>query len=140
MTRLTALAVGLIAFFLVPADSFQPYAAADSGNGQLETLRHAERLSEEKKWAEAAAAWQRVVGANPYLGRAWSELGTAYYEAKEYRQAIPAFAKAMELRAGYPFNAAYNIACCHALLGEKEQALDWLQKALDMGFRRLKHV
>src|SRR5262249_21897070 len=72
--------------------------------------------------------------------RGGEELGRARYEAKDYRRAILALAKARELRAGYPANTAYGIACCHALLGEKEPALDWLRKALDLGFRRLRHI
>jgi tetratricopeptide (TPR) repeat protein len=114
--------------------------AAAEAAGQLEVLQRAEALTKEKKWPQAAAAWQQVVDVNPQLGRAWRELGTARYQAEEYRRAIAAFGRALELRSGYPFNAAYNIACCHALLGEKEHALDWLQKALDLGFRSLRHV
>jgi tetratricopeptide (TPR) repeat protein len=115
-------------------------ARPDEPQGQLEVLRRAEELTREKKWPEAAAAWQRVVEVNPHLGRAWLNLGAARYQDKDYRQAISAFEKALELRAGYPFNAAYNVACCHALLGEKEKALDWLQKALDLGYRSLRQV
>jgi hypothetical protein len=117
-----------------------PSACAEGPQDQLALLRRANDLTRQAKWSEAAAAWQRVVGANPHLGQAWQNLGQARYESKEYREAIAAHAKALELRAGYPHNAAYNIACCHALLGEKEQALDWLQRALDLGFRRLQHV
>src|SRR5262249_36115024 len=72
--------------------------------------------------------------------RGGEELGRARYEAKDYRRAILALAKARELREGYPANSAYDIACCHALLGEKEPALEWLRKALDLGFRRLRHI
>jgi hypothetical protein len=46
----------------------------------------------------------------------------------------------IELGGGFPSNAAYNIACDYALLGEKEQAFKWLQKAFDMGFRNLAHA
>jgi hypothetical protein len=48
--------------------------------------------------------------------------------------------KVIELGGGFPSNAAYNIACDYALLGEKEQAFKWLQKAFDMGFRNLAHA
>jgi tetratricopeptide (TPR) repeat protein len=126
-------AVGFL--FISPA----PYLTAEEGT-QLEALHRAEALTKEKKWPEAAAAWQKVVDANPHLGRAWRELGTALLRKGDYRKAIPAFERTRELGSGYPFNAAYNIACCHALLGEKEQALDWLQKALDLGFRSLRQI
>jgi hypothetical protein len=107
---------------------------------QLETQRRAEAAEKRLNWTEAAAAWQHVVESNPHLGRAWLSLGTALYRNKHYREAIPAFTRAFELRATYPFRPSYSIACCYAQLGEKERALTWLQKALDHGFRSLRQI
>ena len=105
----------------------------------VETLQLAQTKSEAREWKEAAAAWQRVLEANPVNAGFWNSLGDAAYGNKDYRRAISAYEKALELGAGFPSNAAYNIACCYALLGEKEQALAWLQKSFDMGFRNLAH-
>jgi tetratricopeptide (TPR) repeat protein len=105
----------------------------------VETLQLAQSKSEAREWKEAAAAWQRVVEANPVNAGFWNSLADAAYGNKDYRRAISAYEKALELGAGFPSNAAYNIACCYALLGEKEQALTWLQKSFDMGFRNLAH-
>ena len=118
-----------------------PSATAQDGDTQsfVETLQLARSKSEAQEWKEAAAAWQRVVEANPVNASFWSALGDAAYGNKDYRRAINAYEKAMELGAGFPSNAAYNIACCYALLGEKEQAFKWLQKSFDMGFRNLAH-
>ncbi|MEP6635424.1 MAG: tetratricopeptide repeat protein [Acidobacteriota bacterium] len=102
-------------------------------------LAQAEAKTVAKEWKEAAALWQRVVAINPVNARFWSQLANSLYEAKDYRGAIPAYEKSMELGSGFPASAAYNIACCYALLGEKEQALKWLDKAFDMGFRNLEH-
>src|SRR5262245_27224308 len=121
MGPLPVLSGSKLALFLLTLALFYPVRGAQP-ESQLEALHRAEALTREKKWPEAGAAWQRVVDANPHLGPAWLSLALARYEAKDYRQAIPAFAKARELGAGYPANAAYNIACCHALLGEKEPA------------------
>ena len=116
-------------------------ARAQDGNTRdyLETLQLAMAKSEAQDWKEAAAAWQRVVEANPVNARFWNSFGDAAYGNKDYRRAIQAYEKAMELGGGFPSNAAYNIACCYALIGEKEQAIKWLQKAFDMGFRNLAH-
>src|SRR5207302_385476 len=84
------------------------FSAADP-DGQLDLLRRAERLTGEEKWAEAAAAWQRVADAHPHLGQAWQELRAARYRGKDYRGALPAFARALELWSGYPANRAYDI-------------------------------
>src|SRR5262249_3866459 len=108
--------------------------------GQLDALERAESRMRAKRWPEAAAAWQQVVDVNPHLGMAWENLGMAYYRAKNYHKAIPALTRSLELRAGYPSIASYSIPCSPALLGEKDQALEWLQKALDRGFRSLRHI
>jgi tetratricopeptide (TPR) repeat protein len=103
-------------------------------------VREARSKSSAKEWAAAAILWQKVVDANPYLADNWIQLARAYYEGKEYRKAIPAYEKWIELGASYPWDAPYNIACCYALLGEKEPALKWLEKSLNLGFRDLRHA
>lgn len=105
-----------------------------------EILKNAETKTAAKEWKEAALLWQRVTEANPVNSRFWDQLGNALYQSKDYRKSIAAYEKALELRAGFPSDAAYNIACCYALLGEKQRALEWLEKAFDMGFRDLAHA
>jgi tetratricopeptide (TPR) repeat protein len=90
-----------------------------------------------KDWAGAAALWQRVVEQNPVVSTYWGSLARARYFAKEYKKAMAAYEKALELRAGFPWVAAYRIACCHARLGDKEQALRWMEKSFALGFRNL---
>ena len=106
----------------------------------IETLLQAEAKMQAKQWTEAAALWEQVVKANPVYGRFWEQMGTAYYNAKNYRKAIPAYEKQFELGHGQPAYAAYNIACNYALAGEKEQAIKWLEKALALKFPDLPHA
>jgi tetratricopeptide (TPR) repeat protein len=115
--------------------------AQDRNSGtQGETLSKAEAATAAKDWKAAAGLWQSVVDANPVNGRFWNQLGNAHYEAKDYRRAITAYEKALELREGFPSNVAYNIACCYALLGDKENAIKWLDKSFELGFRNLAHA
>jgi tetratricopeptide (TPR) repeat protein len=103
-------------------------------------LQKAQEKTRNKEQAEAAKLWAQVVERNPVEGRFWDQLARAYSDSKDYRKSIAAYEKALELRFGYPFTAAYNIACSYALMGEKEQAFKWLEKSLDMGFRDLNLV
>ena len=106
----------------------------------VETLAQAEVKMQAKQWAEAAALWEQVVKANPVHGRFWEQLGLAYYNAKDYRKSIPAYERQLDLGFGQPANAAYNIACNYALAGDKEQAIKWLEKALELKFPDLPHA
>src|SRR5262245_53922220 len=115
-------------------------AQTSGGNSFLETLTKAEAASAGRRWSEAAPLWQTVVQANPVNAAFAFQLANALYQAKDYRRAIPAYEHALELRAGFPSNMAYNIACSYALLGDKEQALQWLSRSFDMGMRNLDHA
>ena len=130
------------AFTLAPASFGWEMTSAQKLPSQAfaETLAQAEAKMQAQQWAEAAALWEQVVKANPVQGNYWERLGTAYYNAKDYRRSIPAFEKQIELGAGRTSNAAYNIACNYALLGEKELAIKWLEKALAMKFPSLQHA
>ncbi len=100
----------------------------------FETLVQADAKMSAKQWAEAAALLEQIVKINPVEGKSWNWLATAYYNAKDFRKSTAAYEKQIELGYGIPANAAYNIACNYALLGEKEAALTWLEKAFAMGF------
>lgn len=106
-------------------------------NTFAELLRQANETTRAKKWNEAAELWSRVVRINPVEGDFWALLAKAHYENKDYRKAIPAYEKAFELRSGFPCNQAYSLAACYGLLGEKEQSFKWLERAFELGFRRL---
>ena len=112
----------------------------DSGVDYTGALSAAEAMTRAKEWTEAASLWTKVVAANPVNARFWEQLGLARYSAKDFRGAIPAYEKALALGGGFPFNQAYNIGCCYALLGEKEPAFEWLRKSMDLGWRDLIHA
>ena len=106
----------------------------------FETLAQAEAKMSAKEWSDAAALWEKVISLNPTEGKFWDRLATARYNLKDYRKVIAANEKVIELGYGSPASAAFNIASNYALLEEKEQALRWLGKAFEMGYRNLAHA
>lgn len=68
--------------------------------------------------------------------------GNRLINLKNYRDAIERFKSIVEAhpKSEFASGSAYNIACCHSLLGEKQFALDWFQKALDMGWKDLAKI
>ncbi len=111
-----------------------PPAAPASPAAFLSLIEQAEARTAAKDWRAAAELWSRAAAANPTEGRYWSRLGNAHVELGDYRRAIPALAKAVELGYGAPENNAYNIAVAYGHLGDKEDALRWLEKAYAMQF------
>jgi tetratricopeptide (TPR) repeat protein len=61
---------------------------------------------------------------------------------KQYREAIEQFKKLIDAhpKAGQVIPSAYNTACCYALLGEKANALEWLERAVKLGFSDADHI
>jgi hypothetical protein len=123
----------LIILFLLPCCI--SVAAQQSGpHPFIQTLEDARNASRYNKWAEAVVLWEKVTAANPVNGEYWSALALAAYNNKDYTKSIDAYKEQIKLGDGLTYNAAYNIACCYALMGNKSEALKWLQTAIDMGF------
>jgi len=61
------------------------------------------------------------------------------HEQKDYAKFTEIFAK---LHEQFPSqsNFAYNLACGHALLGEKNEAYKYLQESIKLGFRNVQHI
>lgn len=122
--------------------AFLPPAAAPEPS-YLELVRDANAHFDAGRYPDAASAYERAITKNPFEWQRWYRLALSLYRAKEYRRAIPAYERALELGgSGGTFRAdqAYDIACCHALLGEKEEALAALRRALDLGATNLDHI
>jgi hypothetical protein len=123
---LAALAVVLVTGGGVPA---QEQGGQDAELRVAPTAEDAEALFKARKWSEAAMAYRQVVKASPDDGVAWFRLGYSLHATGDYAGAIPAHEKAAELGGTRVALAMYNAGCAHALQGDTESAVLWLQKA-----------
>jgi serine/threonine-protein kinase len=64
------------------------------------------------------------------------------HEEKRYSEAIAEFRKIVDNhpKSRAAMSCAYNIACGYAQLGEKERALEWLEKSVAMGWTDVAHL
>ncbi len=91
----------------------------------------ANKLVQEKKWNEAEKAFAKIVKDEPKNGRAWFMLGFARHSQENFKGAIKAFEKNVEISKS-PIGM-YNIAAGFSRLQENDKAFEWLKKAIDGG-------
>jgi tetratricopeptide (TPR) repeat protein len=99
----------------------------ESKKSEKTTLSHKRETKDE---------WSRR---EPQTGEEW--FGRAYelHNSDRYSEAIQAFKHAVDF--GYRKGTSmYNIACGYSMLNDKENALTWLQQALDNGFDRTSRI
>jgi tetratricopeptide (TPR) repeat protein len=92
-----------------------------------------------KDYPKAEAAYRALLEKDSKDGFAWYQLGFVMYSQKKFDDAIDASKRATEfpeVRAG----ALYNTACCYALKGATEEALDHLKQSIDAGFKHKEHI
>jgi tetratricopeptide (TPR) repeat protein len=89
------------------------------------------RIRKPQQAVELARAATRI----PREGTFWNTLGVAYYRAGDWKAAVAAFDKSMELRAGGDAFDWLFLAMAHAKLGNWDEArkrydqvLEWLEK------------
>lgn len=122
-------------------------------SAQLDMVARADELSRAQQWRDAAAGWQAVVQVNPVNGAYWHRLAQARFAVGDYAGALTAYREAMTLgvwpvhgvappplESIFPGEISYRIACCHAQLGDTEQALHALAQAVHKGLREVDRV
>jgi tetratricopeptide (TPR) repeat protein len=92
----------------------------------------ANELLKEKKLDEAARAFGEIARDEPQNGRAWFGLGMSLHLAGKYAEAVEAFKKNVAISQNP--TAMYNVASGLARLNRKDEAFEWLEKAIVAGF------
>jgi tetratricopeptide (TPR) repeat protein len=112
----------------------------DDVESYVRLLARARARSATGEWTEAARLWAAVVERNPDHGELWWRLGEARERSGDRAGAIGAYTRAQELGRGHPAESAYAVARCHALTGDAELALEWLERALALGYRHVEQA
>jgi len=73
---------------------------------------------------------EKAVELTPQNGFYWNTLGVARYRAGDWKAAIEALAKSMELRSGGDSFDWFFLSVSHSQLEEKEEARNWYDKAV----------
>jgi tetratricopeptide (TPR) repeat protein len=117
-----------------------PSGLAPSRAPQVTELerKQAQQSLRDKDWEHAIQAYVSIVEREPKNGAAWFNLGHAYHGAAKLPAAIDAFQRAADI--GHNPVAMYDLACCHALAKDKEKALEWLDRAVQVGFDRSEQI
>lgn len=91
------------------------------------------------RYDEALRHFRRALAYNPSYLPAYFHMGITFVNTKEYERSIEAFQKVIALD---PSEAAayYNIACCYSLMGDVDQANEWLRRAVEKGFHDYEHM
>lgn len=104
------------------------YAQTDTTN----TLARGAALNQAGNFQEAIKVLTVVTGREPGNGRAWNQLAAAHYGNKDYPQALAANLRATEMPLARP-TALYNAGLMYALMGQKDSAFVFLNRAKQTG-------
>ena len=96
------------------------------------TPQSADSLFQLKDWVHALSAYETLARREPQNGRFWYRLGHTQYGLKHYREAVDAWTRSEAI--GHNPTVMYNLGVGYALLGDKDRAFEWLDKAAAAGF------
>lgn len=106
------------------------------GQTAEELSAKANAASQAEAWDEAAAALEQLVTLRPESGSDWYQLGVALHRSGDYAAAVTAYEKVLALPSASAFHpfARFRGAESLAAAGKTQEAMTWLQAAVDGGF------
>jgi len=94
----------------------------------------------ERRWADAARAYEKLRELAPETAEVHAQLGMIYFQQHDFARAVPTLRQALKLKPGLP-NVDILLAMCLSEIGQFEKALPGLQKGFgqssDAALRRL---
>ncbi|MBM4092599.1 MAG: hypothetical protein FJ276_24750 [Planctomycetes bacterium] len=133
-TLLVVIGLRVYAYFASPASEITPTVRASSGTAS-EWRDAGNSAFATEKWEEAAEAYGQLTRAEPDNVRAWVRFAYSLHATGRWDQALAAHLRVSQFPGVRPW-ALYNVACVYAVKNERQMALDYLQEAVEAGFRR----
>jgi beta-lactamase regulating signal transducer with metallopeptidase domain len=141
------LAAALLGAATLPGLAERPVASGPPGRppGDPAEVSRAARVAVFAPTLEAAGAANLdelgrraafLLEQDPRDGRAWAYAGIAAFGNGDFEEAVGCFLAQYDL-GHVPTYASYNAACCYALMGRPEEAIEWLGRSLESGFEDL---
>jgi tetratricopeptide (TPR) repeat protein len=87
-------------------------------------------------WNVVVEACEKILDDEPDNGQAWARLAYALHMLGRYDHAIAAYLRVCHAEGRPRQWALYHIAAAYALKHEKQMALDYLQEAVESGYRQ----
>lgn len=106
----------------------------DPSNAVRQAAARALVLLGDEGLAALLEAGVKTDGLNPYTVAVRVHLGNSHLERSEYDKALEQYKKALEIE---PKNsiALYNVACTYSRMKKIEEALDFLERCVEAGYR-----
>ena len=131
MSRILAPMLLLVAVAIAPAQGAQE--KPKDKQAVAAALRDGQTALADSDFEAGIAAFRKVTELDPANARGWQLLGYCLHAQKRLDEALPIHLKAAEFKEVAPV-ATYNVACVYSLKGDKDKAIEWLQKAIALGF------
>lgn len=98
-----------------------------------QVAQEAQAAFQRQDWPKAYELYDKLTRLVPENGSAHFQTGYAAIQVGKYERAVEAFRSAVANDFQRPA-ATYNLACCYALMGKKDEAFEWLDVAIQVGF------
>lgn len=100
----------------------------------------ADSLFKAQNWTAAVHVYSQLTQANPNpkIGLTFNRLGISHYHLGNYREAVPAFRRAIQISKNPA--VMYSLACVYNLLNQKDSCYRWLDQASADGFSQYKQI
>ncbi len=96
----------------------------------FDSLQLARQQLEKRQFKAAGDLYRKLIATFPDDGATWLGWGECQLQLGQHAEAARSFARASELGAATPASMAIKSACAHALMGDKDEAFAWIDRAL----------